>query len=98
MPTTYPAELKVKTIRRYEKGESIKVLSQELHISQSTLCQWRKPYIARLPQQDKSRISIKWFEKRDSFSNDDEAKKKQILTFRVVCGMMKKGGITNAII
>lgn len=44
MPTTYPTELKVKTIRRYEKGESIKALSQELHISQSTLYNWRKEY------------------------------------------------------
>ena len=44
MPITYPTELKVKTIRRYEKGESIKSLSQELHISQSTLYQWRKEY------------------------------------------------------
>ena len=44
MPTTYPTELKVKTIRRYEKGEFIKALSQELHISQSTLYQWRKEY------------------------------------------------------
>ena len=44
MPTPYPIELKGKTIRRYEKGESIKVLSQELHISQSTLYQWRKEY------------------------------------------------------
>ena len=44
MPTTYPTELKVKTIRRYEKGESIKALSHELHISQSTLYQWRKEY------------------------------------------------------
>lgn len=44
MPATYPIELKVKTIRRYEKGESIKALSQELHISQSTLYQWRKKY------------------------------------------------------
>ena len=35
MPTAYPTEFKVKTIRRYEKGESIKALSQELHISQS---------------------------------------------------------------
>lgn len=33
MPTTYPTELKIKTIRRYEKGESIKALSEELHIS-----------------------------------------------------------------
>ena len=37
MPTTYPTEFIVKTIRRYEKGESIKSLSKELHISQSTL-------------------------------------------------------------
>lgn len=44
MPTTYTTELKVKTIRRYEKGKSIKALSQELHISQSTLYQWRKEY------------------------------------------------------
>lgn len=44
MPITYSTELKVKTIRRYEKGESIKALSQELHISQSTLYQWRKEY------------------------------------------------------
>lgn len=44
MPTTYPTELKVKTIRRYEKGESIKALSEEQHISQSTLYQWRKDY------------------------------------------------------
>lgn len=44
MPTTYPIELKVKIIRRYEKGESLKTLSQELHISQSILYQWRKEY------------------------------------------------------
>lgn len=44
MPATYPADLKVKTIRRYEKGESIKSLSQELYIAQSTLYQWRKEY------------------------------------------------------
>ena len=44
MPTTYPTELKVKTIRRYEKGESIKSLSEELHISQSSLYQWRNKY------------------------------------------------------
>ena len=31
-------------IRRYEKGESIKSLSEELHVSQSTLYQWRKEY------------------------------------------------------
>lgn len=44
MPVTYPAELKAKTIDRYEKGESIKTLSKELHISQSTLYHWRKEY------------------------------------------------------
>ena len=44
MPTIYPTELKVKTIRRYERGESIKALSEELHISQSTLYQWRKEH------------------------------------------------------
>ena len=44
MPTTYPTGLKIKTIRRYEKGESIKALSEELHITQSTLYQWRKDY------------------------------------------------------
>lgn len=44
MPTTYPTELKVKTICRYEKGESIKALSEELHVSPSTLYQWRKEY------------------------------------------------------
>jgi len=44
MPTTYPTELKVQTIRSYEKGESIKALSEELHISQSTLYHWRKEY------------------------------------------------------
>ena len=44
MTTTYPTELKVKAIRRYEIGESIKALSQKLHISQSTISQWRKGY------------------------------------------------------
>ena len=44
MPTAYPATFKVKVIRRYEKGESIKALSEELHISQSTLYHWRKEY------------------------------------------------------
>lgn len=44
MPTTYPTEFKVKIIHRYERGESIKALSEELHISQSTLYQWRKEY------------------------------------------------------
>ena len=49
MPTTYPTELRVKTICRYEKGESIKALSEELHISQSTLYQWRKEFCSIRP-------------------------------------------------
>lgn len=44
MPTAYPAAFKVKVIHRYEKGESIKALSEELHISQSTLYHWRREY------------------------------------------------------
>lgn len=44
MPTKCPADFKVNVIRRYEKGESIKALSQELNISQSTFYQWRKAY------------------------------------------------------
>lgn len=44
MPTEYPAAFKRQVIRRYEKGEPIKKLSQELHISQSTIYQWRKQY------------------------------------------------------
>ena len=37
MPTEYPVEVKRKVIQRYEKGESIKALSQEFHIAQSTI-------------------------------------------------------------
>ena len=44
MPKKYPDEFKVKAIRRYEKGESIQSLCQELHISQSTLYHWRREY------------------------------------------------------
>lgn len=44
MPTQYQAEFKRKVIKRYENGESIKSLSQDLHISQSTLYHWRKAY------------------------------------------------------
>lgn len=44
MPITYPTEFKIDTVRRYEKGESIQSLSQELGVSQSTLYQWRKDY------------------------------------------------------
>jgi transposase InsO family protein len=44
MPVTYPDKLKVSAIHRYKNGESIKALSQELHISQNTLYRWRKEY------------------------------------------------------
>lgn len=44
MPTEYPAEFKRKVIKRYENGESIKSLNEELHISQSTIYHWRKLY------------------------------------------------------
>ena len=44
MPKEYPAEFKTKIIKRYQKGESIQSLSQELHIAQSTLYDWRREY------------------------------------------------------
>ena len=44
MPTEYPVEFKRKVIQRYEEGESIKNLSQELNIAQSTIYHWRKLY------------------------------------------------------
>lgn len=44
MPTEYPVEFKRKVIQRYEEGESIKDLSQELNIAQSTIYHWRKLY------------------------------------------------------
>lgn len=42
MPKRYSEEFKHKVIQRYEKGESIKDLSQEFHIAQSTIYHWRK--------------------------------------------------------
>jgi len=51
MPTEYPTEFKQKVICRYERGETIKNLSQELHIAQSTIYHWRKLYCSiRTPQ------------------------------------------------
>lgn len=44
MPMKYSTEFKIKVIRRYEKGESIRELCQELNISQSTLYHWGKQY------------------------------------------------------
>lgn len=42
MPEEYPMDFKRKIIQRYEKVESIKDLSQEFHIAQSTIYHWRK--------------------------------------------------------
>ena len=51
MPIEYSVEFKRKVIQRYEKGESIKNLSQELHIAQSTIYHWRKLFCSiRTPQ------------------------------------------------
>lgn len=44
MPIKYPEAFKTNIIRRYENGEKIKDLSQELHIAQSTIYRWRKEY------------------------------------------------------
>lgn len=44
MPKKYPLEFKKQAIRRYEKGEPIPALCQELHISQSTFYHWRNQY------------------------------------------------------
>lgn len=51
MPTEYPVEFKRKIIHRYEKGESIKELSQELNVAQSTIYHWRKLYCSIQAQQ-----------------------------------------------
>ena len=44
MPKEYPAKFKTEVIQRYQDGESIRSLSQELHIAQSTIYHWRKEY------------------------------------------------------
>ena len=44
MPAQYPLEFKKRVIKRFEKGESIQTLSQELNVSQSSIYQWRKQY------------------------------------------------------
>lgn len=44
MPVQYPETFKTNIVRRYESGEKIKDLSQELHIAQSTIYRWRKEY------------------------------------------------------
>lgn len=51
MPIEYPMEFKRKVIHRFEEGESIKTLSQELNITQSTIYHWRKLYCTiQMPQ------------------------------------------------
>lgn len=51
MPAQYSDEFKRTVIQRCEKGESIKNLSQELHIAQSTIYHWRKLYcLIQTPQ------------------------------------------------
>ena len=44
MPKEYSPKFKTEVIKRYQNGESILALSQELHISQSTIYHWRKAY------------------------------------------------------
>ena len=48
MPNKYQPDFKRRVIKRYEKGESIKNLSKELNIAQSTIYQWRKQYCSIL--------------------------------------------------
>ena len=42
MPKEYPTKFKTEVIQRYRNGESIQLLSQELHIAQSTIYHWGK--------------------------------------------------------
>ena len=44
MPKEYSTKFKTEVIKRYQSGESILALSQELHIAQSTIYHWRKEY------------------------------------------------------
>lgn len=44
MPIHYTESFKMDTIRRLESGETIKELSRELRISQSSIYRWRKDY------------------------------------------------------
>lgn len=42
MPKKYSEDLKMEVTRRHERGESVKSLSQELGIAQSTIHDWFK--------------------------------------------------------
>ena len=44
MPKEYSTKFKAEVIKRYQSGESILALSQELRIAQSTIYHWRKEY------------------------------------------------------
>ncbi|MBD5095091.1 MAG: IS3 family transposase [Subdoligranulum sp.] len=44
MPTAYTTAFKKKVIQRYEKGASIKSLSEELNVAQSTIYSWKKKF------------------------------------------------------
>ena len=46
MPKEYPTKFKTEVIQRYRNGESIQLLSQELHIAQSTIYHWRKDLLS----------------------------------------------------
>ena len=44
MPKEYSTKFKTEVIKRYQNGESILALSQELRIAQSTIYHWRKEF------------------------------------------------------
>ena len=44
MPKEYSTKFKTEVVKRYQSGESILALSQELRIAQSTIYHWRKEY------------------------------------------------------
>jgi hypothetical protein len=44
MPKEYSTKFKAEVIKRYQNGESILALSQELRIAQSTIYHWKKEY------------------------------------------------------
>ena len=44
MPKEYSTKFKVEVIKRYQNGESILALSQELRIAQSTIYHWRNEF------------------------------------------------------
>ncbi len=57
MPKAYPDKFKTEVIQRYRDGEPIRLLSQELHITQSTIYHWRKEYCSTKTH----RYELFWF-------------------------------------